>query len=97
MVDSTFSPEVISLWPNGAPGSEHWSQHEQETYLPLPSIVPQTYLPLPFDVKIVRNIALLRAGSVRAGSLPLYSSTGSYRQQSVMKTSQSNCRNDSPT
>jgi acetyl esterase/lipase len=58
MVDSTFSPEVISLWPNGAPGSEHWSQHEQETYLPLPSIVPQTYLPLPFDVKIVRNIAL---------------------------------------
>ncbi len=46
MLDSAFSPEVIPLWPDGAPGSEHWSQQEQETYLPLP-----------FDVKFVRNIA----------------------------------------
>ncbi len=46
MVDSAFSPEVIPLWPDGAPGSEHWSQQEQETYLPLPR-----------DVKLVRNIA----------------------------------------
>ena len=46
MLDSAFSPEVIPLWPDGAPGSEHWSQQEQETYLPLP-----------FDVKLVRNIA----------------------------------------
>lgn len=57
MVDSTFSPQVIPLWPGGAPGSEHWSQQEQETYLPLPSAVPETYLPLPFDIKIARNIA----------------------------------------
>ncbi len=57
MVDSIFSPEVIPLWPDGAPGSEHWSQQEQETYLPPSSAVPQTYLPLPFDIKIVRNIA----------------------------------------
>jgi acetyl esterase/lipase len=57
MVDSTFSPEVIPLWPDGAPGSEHWAQQEQETYLPLPPAVPQTYLPLPFDIKIARNIA----------------------------------------
>jgi len=57
MVDSTFSPEVIPLWPGGAPGSENWSQQEQETYLPLPPAVPQTYLPLPFGVKVVRNIA----------------------------------------
>jgi hypothetical protein len=57
MVDSASSPEVIPLWPDGAPGSENWSQQEQETYLPLPSDVPQTYLPLPFDVKVVRNIA----------------------------------------
>jgi hypothetical protein len=34
MVDSAFSPEVIPLWPDVAPGSEHWSQQEQETYLP---------------------------------------------------------------
>src|SRR5260221_11795206 len=57
MVGSAFSPEVIPLWPDGAPGSENWSQQEQETYLPLPSDLPQTYLPLPFDVKLVRNIA----------------------------------------
>ena len=55
MVDSPFSPAVIPLWPDGAPGAEHCSQ--QETYLPLPSAVPQTYLPLPFDIKIARNIA----------------------------------------
>ena len=29
-------PEVISLWPNGAPGSENWSHQEQETILPPP-------------------------------------------------------------
>jgi len=57
MVDSAFAPAVIPLWPDGAPGSENWSQQEQETYLPVPSAVPQTYLPLPFDVKVVRNIA----------------------------------------
>src|SRR5258707_5305288 len=48
---------VIPLWPDSAPGSENWSQREQETYLPLPSDVPETYLPLPFDIKIARNIA----------------------------------------
>ena len=57
MVDSTLSPQVIPLWPGGAPGSEHWSQKEQETILPLPSHVPQTFLPLPFSIKITRNIA----------------------------------------
>jgi len=25
------SPAVIPIWPNGAPGSEHWTQQEQET------------------------------------------------------------------
>ena len=57
MVDFTFSPQIITLWPNGAPGSEHWTQPEQETYLPLPSAVPQTILPLPFEINIARNIA----------------------------------------
>ena len=57
MIDFTFSPQVIPLWTGGAPGSEHFSESERETYLPLPSTVPQTILPLPFDIKIVRNIA----------------------------------------
>ena len=56
MADSTYSPEVITLWPGGAPGSEHWSQQEQESYFPLPSVIPETILPLPFDIKIARNI-----------------------------------------
>ena len=29
-------PEVIPLWPNGAPGSEDWTQQEQETFAPPP-------------------------------------------------------------
>ncbi len=57
MLDSVFSQVAMPLWPDDAPGSEHWSQQEQETYLPLPSDIPKTFLPLPFDVKIVRNIA----------------------------------------
>ncbi len=57
MRDSTFSPAVIPLWPDGAPGSENWFQQEQETYLPLPPDIPQANLPLPFNSKIVRNIA----------------------------------------
>ncbi len=56
MIDSALPSSVIALWPDGAPGSEHWSQQEQETCLPLPSEVPQTSIPLPFDIKIVRNI-----------------------------------------
>src|SRR5215467_2470939 len=57
MLDSALSPAVIPLWPYGAPGSETWSQQEQESYLPLPADVPHTYLPLPFDLKLVRNVA----------------------------------------
>jgi acetyl esterase/lipase len=35
MVDSASSPEVIELWPDGAPGTEDWSQQESEMVLPL--------------------------------------------------------------
>jgi acetyl esterase/lipase len=38
-------PEVIPLWPNGAPGSEDWNQQEQETVLPPPD-----------SIKMVRNV-----------------------------------------
>ena len=56
MVHPSDQSAVIPLWPDSAPGSEEWSQQEQETFLPLPSHVPETFLPLPFEVKIVRNI-----------------------------------------
>jgi acetyl esterase/lipase len=39
-------PTVIPVWPDGAPGSEDWTQQEQET----------VNFP-PFDIKIVRNVA----------------------------------------
>src|SRR5437764_14592882 len=29
-------PKVIPLWPDGAPGSQDWTQQEQETVLPPP-------------------------------------------------------------
>ncbi|HZR40045.1 MAG TPA: alpha/beta hydrolase [Ktedonobacteraceae bacterium] len=57
MGDSAFSPEVIPLWPDGAPGTEDWSQQESEMILPLfnrPQIVRNVtqptltaYLPAP--------------------------------------------------
>jgi hypothetical protein len=33
---SNDQPKVIPLWPNGAPGSEDWTQQEQETFAPPP-------------------------------------------------------------
>jgi acetyl esterase/lipase len=35
MADSAPSPEIIPLWPAGAPGTEDWSQQESEMVLPL--------------------------------------------------------------
>jgi acetyl esterase/lipase len=46
IMDAAVQPIVIPLWPNGAPGTEDWSQQEQET-----SGFP------PLDIKVVRNIA----------------------------------------
>jgi acetyl esterase/lipase len=40
---TTQQPQVIPLWPAGAPGSENWMQQEQETVIP-PSL------------KVVRNV-----------------------------------------
>jgi acetyl esterase/lipase len=38
-------PQVIPLWPNGAPGSEDWPQQELETLAPPP-----------ISIKVVRNV-----------------------------------------
>jgi acetyl esterase/lipase len=38
--------ETIKLWPNGAPGSESWTNHEQ-----------QTHQHPPFNITVVRNVA----------------------------------------
>jgi hypothetical protein len=39
-------PGIIQLWPDGAPGSEGWAQHEQETLAPRP-----------IGIRVVRNVA----------------------------------------
>ena len=53
---ASHQPMVISLWPDGAPGSHQHSMPEQETTLPPPQVLPHTLLPLPFGIKIVRNV-----------------------------------------
>jgi acetyl esterase/lipase len=45
-MDATVQPFAIPLWPHGAPGSEDWTQQEQET-VGFP----------PMDIRVVRNIA----------------------------------------
>src|SRR5689334_8362001 len=41
----TPEPQVITIWPDGAPGSEDWTQQELESDAPPP-----------FDIKVVRNV-----------------------------------------
>src|SRR4029079_3585444 len=38
-------PQIIPLWPDGAPGSERWTQQEQETLAPPP-----------IGIRVVRNV-----------------------------------------
>jgi len=35
-MNSADQPKAIPLWPDGAPGSEDWTQQEQESVLPPP-------------------------------------------------------------
>jgi acetyl esterase/lipase len=44
-MNTTDQPQIIPLWPNGAPGSESWTQQEQETLAPPP-----------IGIKVVRNV-----------------------------------------
>lgn len=43
-MENNIRPEVIPLWQEGAPGSEDWTYHEQESILPP-------------NLKVVRNVA----------------------------------------
>ncbi len=55
-MDTFEQVTVIPLWPDGTPGSEQGFLQEQETFLPIPAEVPRTFIPLPFGIKIARNI-----------------------------------------
>src|SRR6266849_985892 len=56
-MSTTDRPIVIPIWQDAVPGLEAWpAEEEQETFLPLPPVIPQTFLPLPFGIPIRRNI-----------------------------------------
>jgi len=44
-MDTSDQPQIIPLWPDGAPGSEGWTQQEQETLAPPP-----------IGIRLVRNV-----------------------------------------
>jgi dienelactone hydrolase len=44
-MNTADQPQIIPLWPNGAPGSESWTQQEQEALAPPP-----------IGIKVVRNV-----------------------------------------
>jgi len=44
-MNTVDQPQIITLWPDGAPGSEGWTQQEQETLAPPP-----------IGIKVVRNV-----------------------------------------
>ena len=49
-MSNSVSPEIISLWPNGAPGTDAWSQIEKESQLTLP--IPGA----PVTITVTRNV-----------------------------------------
>ena len=57
--------EVIPLWPNGAPGSEDWTQQEQGTFAPPPisfrTVRNVTNQPLPLFFRIHRWLPVRRS------------------------------------
>jgi acetyl esterase/lipase len=44
-MSTAHQPQIIRLWPDGAPGSESWAQQEQETLAPPP-----------ISIRVVRNV-----------------------------------------
>jgi acetyl esterase/lipase len=44
-MDTSNRPQIIPLWPDGVPGSESWTQQEQETLAPPP-----------IGIRVVRNV-----------------------------------------
>ncbi len=70
--------EVIPLWPNGAPGSEDWTQQEQ-----------QTFAPPPISFRTVRNVtqptltAFLPHPSVATGTALIICPGGAFHSLAI--------------
>jgi acetyl esterase/lipase len=71
-------PKVIPLWPDGAPGSEDWTQQEQETVLPPPD-----------SFKVVHNVteptltAFLPNPSVASGTAIIVCPGGAFHMLAI--------------
>ncbi len=71
-------PKVIPLWPDGAPGSEDWTQQEQETVLPPPE-----------SIKVVHNVteptltAFLPNPSVASGTAIIVCPGGAFHMLAI--------------
>lgn len=89
MVDFPFSRAVIPLRPENGASAEEDLHSEQESLLPLPSEVPQTILPLPFGIKIVRNVtqpgllAYLPESSIATGTAVIVCPGGAFNFLSI--------------
>src|SRR6266516_3375856 len=81
---SADQPKVIPLWPDGAPGSEDWTQQEQETVLPPPE-----------SIKVVHNVteptltAFLPNPSVASGTAIIVCPGGAFHMLAIEHDAQS--------
>ena len=77
-MNSADQPKVIPLWPDGAPGSEDWTQQEQETVLPPPD-----------SFKVVHNVteptltAFLPNPSVSSGTAIIVCPGGAFHMLAI--------------
>ena len=77
-MNSADQPKVIPLWPDGAPGSQDWTQQEQETVLPPPD-----------SFKVVHNVteptltAFLPNPSVASGTAIIVCPGGAFHMLAI--------------
>ena len=77
-MNSADQPKAIPLWPDGAPGSEDWTQQEQETVLPPPE-----------SIKVVHNVteptltAFLPNPSVASGTAIIVCPGGAFHMLAI--------------
>ena len=77
-MNSADQPKAIPLWPDGAPGSEDWTQQEQESVLPPPD-----------SFKVVHNVteptltAFLPNPSVASGTAIIVCPGGAFHMLAI--------------
>ena len=70
-MNTADQPQIIPLWPNGAPGSESWTQQEQETLAPIYSS-PYEDISVPGDAPPLFIAVAHDDAFAASASVPLY-------------------------